>query len=302
MPVQGQDLPQPDSVKPSLYATGFEVADALALDSQGNLFVANYRGLGHIGRISADGTAAVFCSLPELAPLEGVTPRAGGIRIDSEGRLIIADSAGGRLLRISADGQQAEILADRCEGHRFGAVQNVAIDLAGNIYFSTIDPLDTEVPLGGIYSYSINTSKVTKLDAGLAAPTGIGVTPDQANLCVSETARRQIWIYPLKNENALGEGRRLFRFADDASLNENAAPHGLVFDTNGRLYVAAGDSGQFLIIDTTEGRLLRTYSAGGVAATDCHFHDGYIYAAVASKEAVFRLRLGVAGFPYNGSQ
>jgi len=34
--------------------------------------------------------------------------------------------------------------------------------------------------------------------------------------------------------------------------------------------------------------------------TNLHFHDGYLYTTVAAKEAVFRLKLGVQGFDYNG--
>ena len=46
------ELPRADKITPQLYATGFETADGLALDSKGNLFVSGYRGNGNIGRIS----------------------------------------------------------------------------------------------------------------------------------------------------------------------------------------------------------------------------------------------------------
>ena len=37
------DLPPSHTVKPELYATGFEFAEGPALDDAGNLFVVNYR-------------------------------------------------------------------------------------------------------------------------------------------------------------------------------------------------------------------------------------------------------------------
>ena len=61
------DLPPSHSVKPELYATGFEFAEGPALDDAGNLFVVNYRGLGKIGRIAPDGTASVYCDLRQAA-------------------------------------------------------------------------------------------------------------------------------------------------------------------------------------------------------------------------------------------
>ena len=68
------------SVKPELYATGFEFAEGPALDDAGNLFVVNYRGLGKIGRIAPDGTASVYCDLRQSAPCRqtAVRPRPTG--------------------------------------------------------------------------------------------------------------------------------------------------------------------------------------------------------------------------------
>jgi hypothetical protein len=75
------DLPPSHSVKPELYATGFEFAEGPALDDAGNLFVVNYRGLGKIGCITPDGTASVCCDLRQLAPVEGRQPQANGLKV-----------------------------------------------------------------------------------------------------------------------------------------------------------------------------------------------------------------------------
>lgn len=99
------ELPPNHSVEPELYATGFEFAEGPAFDRDGNLFVVNYRGNGNIGRITADGTASVWCVLDEIAPIEGKRSQANGLKVDSEGRLIVADAGGGRLLRVASDGK-----------------------------------------------------------------------------------------------------------------------------------------------------------------------------------------------------
>lgn len=296
------ELPPSHSVRPELYATGFEFAEGPVLDAEGNLFAVNYRGNGNIGRIAPDGTAGVFCDLRVIAPVEGRQPQANGLKIDSQGRLVAADSGAGRLLRIAADGKKVEVLADRYEGKRFNAVNDVAFDLAGNIYFTDPGGSSLENPVGSVYCYDIRTAQVTRLDAGLAFPNGLAVTPDQKYLCVAESQAHRLLLYGLLPDGTLGERRVLLDFPQESSgdfVGGKHPPDGMIFDAAGRLYVAMWTGGVIDVVEVPSGRLLRQYDAGGGRATNCHFFGGWLYVTVAAKEAVFRLRLGVEGFDYN---
>jgi gluconolactonase len=297
------DLPPADAVDPELYATGFETAEGPALDPAGNLYVANYRGNGNIGRITPDGKASVLCRLDQLFPVEGRQPHASGLKIDSEGRLIAADSGCGRLLRIAADGSEGEVLADRCESVRFNSIGDVALDLAGNIYFTNPGGSTAEEPVGTVYRYDINTKKVSQLIAGLAFPNGIAVAPEQGHLCVGDSLESRILIYELAEDGAVTNGRTLIQFAKEPSGEEVAdanQPGGIVFDTQGRLYVADAGGSTIDVVDVDQGRVVRRYGAGGSRVTNCHFYGPYLYATVAANEAVFRLKLDVLGFDYAG--
>ena len=86
-----------------------------------------------------------------------------------------------------------------------------------------------------------------------------------------------------------------------ASKIRSFQPDGLIFDAKGRLYVGMWTGGFINVVDVSRGQLVRQYDAGGGKATNCHFHNGYLYTTVAAKEAVFRLKLDVEGFDYNGS-
>lgn len=296
-------LPASHSVRPELYATGFEFAEGPALDATGNLYVVNYRGNGNIGRIAADGTASVWCSLPELVPAEGRKPQANGLKLDASGRLLAADSGAGRLLRISVDGKQGEVLADRCDGNRFNSVNDVALDLKGNIFFSDPGGSNAEKPTGSIYRYDIVTKKVTRLATDMAFPNGLGVTPDQKYLCVAESQRFRLMIFDLSEDGTVSNARVLIDFPREDQGNIRGGkydPDGLVFDKEGRLYVGMWEGGVINVVEVPSGKLLRQYDAGGRRATNCYFHGDYLYTTVAAKEAVFRLKLGVKGFEYNG--
>jgi sugar lactone lactonase YvrE len=75
--------------------------------------------------------------------------------------------------------------------------------------------------------------------------------------------------------------------------------NGLKVDRQGRLVASDAGGGVINVIELPSGKILRQYDAGGTLSTNCHFHGDYLYTTVASKEAVFRLKLGVPGFDYN---
>lgn len=305
VPVPGaddhDDLPPSHSVKPELYATGFEFAEGPALDREGNLYVVNYRNNGTIGRIAVDGTARIFCDLRTAAPAGERKPQANGLKLDRQGRLVASDAGAGRLLRIAADGKHVEVLAESFEGRHFDAINDVALDLAGNIYFTDPGNSNAEKPTGSVYRYDIQSKKVTRLDTGLAYPNGIAVTPDQKHLCVDESARFRVNLYDLSADGIATHRRVLIEFpqkTEGVVRGGEFMPDGMVFDARSRLYVAMWGGGVINVVEVPSGKLIRQYDAGGELATNCHFHGGYLYTTVASKEAVFRLKLGIEGFDY----
>ena len=298
------DLPPSHSVQPELAATGLAFAAGPALNAAGDLFVANYRELGTIGRIAADGTASILADLRKLAPVEGRIPQANGIRLDSVGRLLVADFGGGRLLRVNADGTQAEVLAERAEGQRFETISDVALDLQGNIYFTDPGDSTADDPTGSVYRYDVRTGQTSLLATGLAYPTGMAVTVDQKRLCVAESRQYRVVMYDLTEDGTLENRRVLADFPDETRgtfVGGKFDPAGMVVDARNRLYVAMWRGGVINVVDVDTGLLIRQYDAGGGRATNCHFHNGYLYTTVAAKEAVFRLKLGVEGFDYNGT-
>ncbi len=298
------DLPPSHSVQPELAATGFVFAAGPALNASGDLFVANYRELGVIGRITADGTAAIFCDLREAAPLEGRVPQANGLKLDREGRLIVADAGGGRLLRVAADGTNVEVLAERAEGKRFDSVRDVALDRLGNIYFTDPGESTAENPTGSVYRHDVRTGRASLLTTGLAYPSGIAVTVDQKRLCVAESQQYRVLIFDLTKDGAIENQRVLVDFPDETRgtfVGGKFDPEGMVFDAQNRLYVAMWRGGVINVVDVEKGVLIRQYDAGGGRTTNCHFHGTWLYTAVAAKESVFRLNLAIRGFDYNGT-
>ncbi|MGE3777114.1 MAG: SMP-30/gluconolactonase/LRE family protein [Pirellulaceae bacterium] len=292
------DLKPSFSIIPELYATGFEFAEGPAFDQSGNLFVVNYRGNGNIGRITRAGQASVWCDLNKLAPSEGRRAQANGLKVDAEGALVVADAGAGRLLRITPDGKQVTILADRFQGQRLQSINDVAV-LGPSIYFTDPGGSSEEKPIGSVYRYDSRTRAVTQLATGLAFPNGVAIAPDLKQICVSESRRYRVLIYDLLADGSFGAQRVLIEFPseDRAGLRGgNFDPDGMAFDAKGRLYVAMWTGGFINVVDVPSGQLLRQYDAGGAQATNCHFYEDALYVTVAAHEAVYRLKLGVPGF------
>ena len=297
------ELPPSHSVTPEFVAEGFAFSEGPTFDREGNLYVVNYDGFGKIGKITPNGDASVFCDLQELVPVEGKTSRANGLKVDREGRILAADCGAARLLRIAADGKSAEILADSCDGKPFQGLNDVGLDLEGNVFFTDPDGSNAQNPIGCVYRYDAQTGAVTRVASGLAYPNGVGVTPDQKHLVVSESQRYRLLIWDLTQTGELENQRVLIQFALETKgdiVGGKHDPDGLILDTQGRVYVGMWTAGVINVVDSTTGELLRQYDAGGSQSTNCHFHDGFLYVTVASKNAVFRLALGATGFDYCG--
>jgi gluconolactonase len=302
------DLPPSHSVKPELYATGFEFAEGPAFDAAGNLFVVNYGRLGTIGRITPDRAASIFCDLRKSAPpVKGRSAQANGLKVDRQGWLIVADAGAGRVLRIKETDSRTSptpsptVLVHRFDDKPLDAPNDVALDLAGNIYFSDPGQSNAKQPTGSVYRYDVHTYKLVRLDTALAYPNGLAVTPDQKQLCLAESERHRVLIYDLDSAGRVSNRRVLIDFMEKSEGNltgEKIVPDGMIFDAVGRLYVATWTGGVINVVDVPSGKLLRQYDAGGQQATNCHFHGGYLYTTVAAKKAVFRLKLGVEGFDY----
>ena len=162
-------------------------------------------------------------------------------------------------MRISADGKNVEVLADRHQGMRFNAINDVALDQKGNIYFTDPGGSSRENPIGTVYRFAIATKQVTQLATGFAFPNGLAITPDQTSLCLAESQRYRILIFDLKGDGITNQ-RVLVDFPQqDQGVIKGGefSPDGMIFDSAGRLYVAMWTGGVINVVDVPSGKLLK---------------------------------------------
>ena len=235
--LQAADFALPAGAKPrNLGSVG--AGEGPAWDGRGNLYFTDEH------RITLRDSAGQIHVFRE--PSNG----ANGLLFDSQGRLMICESATRRVTRIEPDGRTV-VLADRYQGMRFNSPNDLTIDSKGRIYFSdprygSRDDMEMRDQHGrqveGIYRIDA-PGKVTRvIGHEVDRANGVLVSPRDEYLYVADNDNnkaggpRKLWRFRLRPDGAIEPGSRKLVF----DWLTGRGPDGVKMDREGRLYVAAG--------------------------------------------------------------
>jgi len=273
--------PLPERLEPYPVVAGIDFAEGPIFDAAGNLYFVNYVRNGTIGRRTPNGTVHVWCE---------TGGQANGLKVDTDGYIIAADYGGRRILRIHPDGRQIEVLTQNYEGQPYLGPNDVCLDRPGNIYFSDPTGSSKENPVGSVYRIA-RGGGVTRLDTGLAFPNGLAVSPDQTRLFVAESSTNRLLAFDLSADGVASNKRVVMEFATDTL-------DGMMFDEHGRLWIARWTNRTVDVV-SPEGRLLRSYPAGGDQVTNLCWWETDLYVAVAGRHSIHRFAIGCRAAPQN---
>ena len=210
--------------------------------------------------------------------------KANGLLFEPDGSLLACEGGAGRVTRTDMATGKITVVADRYNGHPFAAPNDLALDGAGRIYFTSRP--GTNDPEEG------NPNAVYRVDRDGAAtqllrwpevhmPNGIVTSPDDKTLYVIEAHpdaeyNRSILAFDLKPDGSLANRRVLFDFYPGRSGD------GMGIDRAGNLYVAAGlhkrrntsetlDTRPGVHVISPEGKLLAFRETPEDTITNCTF-------------------------------
>jgi gluconolactonase len=205
------------------------------VDATGNVFFTETTNK-RIMRLSTDGKLSVF---------RENSNGANGLIFDAQGQLAACegDPSAARVTRTDVRTGKIEVLADRHQGKRFRAPNDLTIDNQGRIYFTDQNrggPDPDRVDTCGVYRIDPNGA-LTRILASpdIQVPNGIQISPDDHTLYLVESngaagGARMLRAYDLQPDGSVRNMRVFHNFYPGRSAD------GLAMDSQGNLYAAAG--------------------------------------------------------------
>ncbi len=251
--------------------------------------------------------------------------KANGLTCDANGDLVAcegADQGGRRVSRWNIKTGKSETIADKYQGKRFNAPNDLCIDTQGRIYFSDPRYLGTEPrELEHRAVYRINTDgSVIEITHDVEKPNGVALSPDQKTLYVGDhnngtdridptapppkPGAMKVYAFPLSAAGLIdGPRKTLVDFGSENGCD------GMCVDAKGNIYLTCRSLKRpgVMVIDPT-GKELAFIPTGppnqaGAAEpvgipSNCEFgiggEDTMLYVSI--DKSLYRIRLKVAGY------
>ena len=207
----------------------FKFLEGPAADSAGNVVFTDIPD-EKIYKLDAGGTISVF---------REKSNNTNGTMFNAAGELIGCEMQG-RVVAMDAAGKVKRVVADKYEGQRFNAPNDLVVDSQGGVYFT--DPhfrAPTPLPQGvtAVY-YAAADGKVTRLVDDLKAPNGVILSPDEKTLYVVPSMQAEMMAYPVEGPGKLGAGRVFCTLKQPAGAAGKGGD-GLTVDEQGNLYITS---------------------------------------------------------------
>jgi gluconolactonase len=249
-----------------------------ACDAAGNLYAVNFARQQTIGRITPDGKAEVFVTLPGKSV-------GNGIVFDRAGTMYVADYVEHAILRVDVAAREVTVFA---HDDRMNQPNDLAIAADGTLYAS-----DPSWKQGTGQVWRIDRAGHVTLAAGdMGTTNGIDISPDGKTLYVNESIQRNVWAFAINADGSLAGKRLLIQFPDYGF-------DGMRCDVDGNLYITRHGKGTVVKL-SPDGKVLREVDVLGDSPTNICFggKDGrtaYVTEAKNQRIVMFRVdRPGLA--------
>lgn len=214
------------------------------------------------------------------------THGANGMTLDAQGRLYMCESRSRQLTRLDKKGA-VEVLAEKWQGKRLNAPNDVVVRKDGQIYFT--DPAfgnqqDTrELDFFGVYHITPK-GEMSLIAKPVGRPNGVALAPNGRTLYVNNSDEKNVRAYDLDKNGEASNERVIISGID-------GPPDGMRVAEDGNLYIA----GRAVFVYTPAGKLVRTIQVGETPS-NCAFGDADFQTLyVTARTSVYRVRLEVKG-------
>jgi gluconolactonase len=159
-----------------------------------------------------------------------------GMGWDQQGRLIsVQRGKGNEKVGVLYPPERVTTLADKYQGRPFDALNDMALDKRGGVYFT-----DTQ----GIY-YLPPGGSVTKIIDEVPRPNGVVLSPDERTLYAHNKDGVYMLSFDVASDGKISNRRNFARYKSvripghaDPALDEDNGADGMAVDSEGRVYAA----------------------------------------------------------------
>ncbi|MEJ5312413.1 MAG: SMP-30/gluconolactonase/LRE family protein [Anaerolineae bacterium] len=251
-----------------------------AFDRDGNLYIVDIP-FGRIFRISAQGDWDL------VVEYDG---EPNGLKIDGDGRMLIADYRHG-LMRLDADRGRVAPLLSRRNSESFKGLNDLTLAAAGAVYFTDQGQTGLHDPTGRVYRLTPE-GKLECLIANAPSPNGLVLNPEENILYLAVTRANAVWRIPLMPDGSVTKVGLFFQFCG------SSGPDGLAMDEAGNLVVAHASLGAAFLL-SPRGEMLyqiRACTGGTVTNVAYGIEDRQrLYLTESETGTVLVARMPVAG-------
>ena len=266
---------------------GFEFTEGPAWDPRGTLYFSDIPATTIHRLVEGD----------KLSSFTDDSKHTNGIMIAADGRML-ACQMDGQVVAYNVDNRgEVTVLADSYEGNRFNAPNDLVIDKQGGIYFTdplfrAPQPLPQQVQ--AVY-YIAKSGTVTRVTDHIAAPNGIGLSPDGKQLYVIPSQQAEMLVYDVEGPGELSNGRTLCQVTQRPGASGTGGD-GMTVDIKGNLYITTGSGVE---IFSPQGKQLgliefpeqpANVTFGGPERTTMY---------VTARTGLYRVEMPIAGLPPN---
>ncbi len=181
-------------------------------------------------RMNADGTVDTLLSDNGVMS----TLRASG-----KGTIYACEMLGHKVVELNKNGKIIGTIADRYNGRRIDGPNDLVVDSRGGVYFtdSQITGRDKKMQETPAVYYVDTMGKVTRVIDDLAFPNGLGISPDDSTLYVTDSNSKYVMAYDINGDGTLSNARN-FCEPERPAKSDVSGADGMTVDSEGNVYVA----------------------------------------------------------------
>ncbi|MGE0286866.1 MAG: SMP-30/gluconolactonase/LRE family protein [Bradyrhizobium sp.] len=221
-----------------------------SFDASGNLYIVDIP-FGRIFRISPDGKWTL------VVEYDGWP---NGLKIDANGRILVADYMHGLMECDARAGKMRPILTAR-NSESFKGCNDLHLAGNGDIYFTDQGQTGLHDPTGRVFRLRTSGQLDCLINNGIS-PNGLVLDPSESVLFIAMTRDNAVWRAPFMTDGSVSKVGRF------CSLFGPSGPDGMTMDAKGRLFVGHASLGHVFVFAPNGELIARIKSCAGGACTN----------------------------------